>query len=108
MVLLAGLTPAHVALLAEEGVNNIGDLLIFTFEDYTAMIPGSGLAVRRKLSSIAKYLAGGDTIDDTTTMQDRVPMTSAEFFVIQVRTKEALTLSVSIVRDENEDQIPSS
>ena len=70
VVLLAGLTPAHVALLAEEGVNNIGDLLIFTFEDYTAMIPGSGLAVRRKLSSIAKYLAGGDTIDDTTTMQE--------------------------------------
>ena len=33
---------------------------------------------------------------------------TSDYVKEQVRTKETLTLSVSIVRDENEDQIPSS
>ena len=79
---LTGATPAELAELGTQGVTSGQDLSIITYYDITAILPGSGLLTRRKLSLVGEYTGRGQTVAPATTIQGivlflKTPLTQA-------------------------------
>jgi hypothetical protein len=69
---LTGATTTKLAELGVQGVTSGQDLSIITYDDVTAILPGSGLLTRRKLAHVGKYIGRGQTVTPATTIQDIV------------------------------------
>jgi hypothetical protein len=65
-------TTIELAELGAQGVTSGQDLSIITYDDITAILPGSGLLTRRKLSHVEEYIGRGQTGTPPTTIQDIV------------------------------------
>ena len=66
---LTGATTTELAELGAQGVTNGQDLSIITYDDITAILPGSGMLTRRKLSHVGEYIGRGQTVTPATTIQ---------------------------------------
>jgi hypothetical protein len=66
---LTGATSAKLAKLGAQGVTSGQDLSIITCDDITAVLPGSGLLIRRKLSRVGEYIGRGQTVTTASTIQ---------------------------------------
>jgi hypothetical protein len=72
ITMLTGATTTKLAELGVQGVTSGQDLSIITYDDITAILPGSGLLTRRKLSHVGEYIGRGQTVTPATTIQDIV------------------------------------
>ena len=69
---LAGMTEEEIALAINTGVNSGSDLSTLCFADITAILPAASIVKRRKLEHISKYIARGQAVTRTTTMEEVV------------------------------------
>ena len=69
---LAGMTPEEITLAVAAGVDSGSDLSTLCFADITAILPAASIVKRRKLEHISKYIARGQTVTRTTTMDEVV------------------------------------
>jgi hypothetical protein len=67
---LTGLSADDLTTLTEAGVTNSMELMSLTHEDVCSILPGASFLKKRKLSNVAKYLAGGQNIDANTQMAE--------------------------------------
>jgi hypothetical protein len=73
-------TTTKLAELGAQGVTSGQDLSIITYDNITAILLGSGLLTRRKLSHVGEYIGRGQTVTPATTIQGivlylKTPMT---------------------------------
>jgi hypothetical protein len=66
---LTGALTTGLAELGAQGVTNGQDLSIITYDDITAILPGSGMLTRRKLSHVGEYIGRGQTVTPASTIQ---------------------------------------
>ena len=66
---LAGLSVEEVQELQNDGVLTIENLINCTYEDIGAILSTSFIPVKRKVSNIAKFLAGGGKLKEDTRIQ---------------------------------------
>jgi hypothetical protein len=69
IIALAGLSNSEVATLSDAGVLTSTDLMILAHEDISEVLPNATIFVKRKLSTIGRYLILGGKIEADTTMQ---------------------------------------
>jgi hypothetical protein len=80
IITLTRATTTEEAELGAQGVTSGQDSSIITYYDITAILPGSGLLTRRKLSHVGEYIGRGQTVTPATTIQGivlylKTPMT---------------------------------
>ena len=69
---LAGMTQDEIALAINTGINSASDLSTLCYADITAILPAASIVKRRKLEHISKYIARGQAVTRTTTMEEVV------------------------------------